>query len=65
MIRTLKDIELGEAVPLEGFLDCQLRYYREYVSARENLKSSTQGLICHPEVSDGFKAYLLRFMKTI
>ena len=72
MIRTLKDVPLGEATDFRVFLDCQLQYYQKYLDARdkflvakERLTSSTQGLVCHPEVSEKFKSHLLRLLKTL
>ena len=69
---TLKDVKLGGAADFRQFLDCQLRYYQAYIDkrdqlfmAKEKLVSSTQGLICHPETSSGFKRHLLRFIETI
>ena len=69
---SLKDIPLGGAVDIKQFLDCQLQYYQKYLDARdkflvakERLTSSTQGLMCHPDISDKFKFHLLKLLRSL
>lgn len=59
-------------IHVSRFLDLQLKNYENFKKAeiifityKEKLFNSTQGLIAHPEVSQDFKLYLLDFIKTL
>ena len=61
-----------KAAPINGFLDCQLKYYwkfkeqeKKYNQAKADLRNSSCGLIVHPKTSERFKSQLRKLINEL